>query len=32
MPLKVNVRASVKDDRLEVVVANSGQWVVPSIC
>ena len=29
MPLKVNVRASVKDDWLEVVVANSGQWVVP---
>ena len=27
MPLKVNVRASVKDDWLEVVVANSGQWV-----
>ncbi|MCY3014401.1 MAG: hypothetical protein NT171_06810 [Planctomycetota bacterium] len=29
MPLKVNVRASVKDDWLEVVVANSGQWVAP---
>jgi LytS/YehU family sensor histidine kinase len=29
MPLKVNVRATVKDDWLEVVVANSGQWVVP---
>jgi hypothetical protein len=29
MPLKVNVRAGVKDDWLEVVVANSGQWVVP---
>ena len=29
MPLKVNVRATVKDDWLEVVVANSGQWVAP---
>jgi len=29
MPLKVNVRASVKDDWLEVVVANSGPWVPP---
>jgi LytS/YehU family sensor histidine kinase len=25
----VNVRASVKDDVLEVVVANSGRWVPP---
>jgi LytS/YehU family sensor histidine kinase len=29
MPLNVNVRATVKDDWLEVVVANSGQWVAP---
>ena len=29
MPLRVNVRASVKDDVLEVVVANSGRWVPP---
>ena len=31
MPLKVDVRASVKDDRLEVVVANSGRWVTPDV-
>ncbi len=29
MPLRVNVRASVNDDWLEVVVANSGRWVPP---
>ncbi|NQW46817.1 MAG: histidine kinase [Planctomycetes bacterium] len=29
MPLKVNVRASVKDGVLEVVVANSGRWIPP---
>lgn len=30
MPLQVNVRASVKDDVLEVIVANSGRWVPPA--
>jgi len=29
MPLKVNVRASVQDGVLEVVVANSGRWMPP---
>ena len=29
MPLRVNVSAAVKDDWLEVVVANSGRWVPP---
>ena len=29
MPLKVNVRASVQNGVLEVVVANSGRWVPP---
>jgi LytS/YehU family sensor histidine kinase len=29
MPLKVDVRASVQDGVLEVVVANSGRWMPP---
>jgi hypothetical protein len=29
MPLRVSVTAKVIDDRLEVVVANSGRWVPP---
>ncbi len=29
MPLRVSVTAKVVDDWLEVVVANSGRWVVP---
>lgn len=29
MPLRVNVSATIKDDRLEVIVANSGRWVRP---
>ena len=31
MPLQVDVRAGVNDDRLEVVVANSGRWVTPDV-
>jgi|GEM_PF-495591 len=29
MPLRVSITAKVVDDRLEVVVANSGRWVTP---
>jgi LytS/YehU family sensor histidine kinase len=29
MPLRVSITAKVVDDRLEVVVANSGRWVPP---